>query len=69
MSNLTAKQHVLAAAECHKNAAALKDHIAHLRGDAFGLKLRITKLEEQVQWHLDYAAALRANQAQFMYTL
>ena len=69
MSNLTAKQHVLAAAECHRNAVALKYHIAYLRGDAFGLRLQIAKLEEKVRWHLDYADAIKKNQQQFMYQL
>jgi hypothetical protein len=69
MSNLTAKQHVLAAAECHRNAVALKNHIAYLRGDAFGLRLQVEKLEEKVIWHLDYAEAIKKNQQQFMYQL
>ena len=69
MKALSRKEHVLAAAECHRKAVALKMHIAHLRGDAFGLRLQVAKLDEQAQWHLDYADALRTNQSQFMWSL
>lgn len=67
--NLSAKQHIQAAMECTKEAKQLESHIAHLRGDAFGIRLKVTKLQEKAIWHLDYADALKNNQSQFMWSL
>ena len=69
MSELTIKQHIAKAIELTKEAKQLENHIAYLRGDAFGLRLQVTKLQERAIWHLDYADALRQNQSQFMWRL
>jgi len=68
-ASLTINQHLDEAMKLAKQAKALEEHIAYLHGDAFGLKLKVNKLREKGMWHLDYADALRANQAQFMWSM
>ena len=69
MNTTSTKQHIEAAIACTKEAKQLENHIAYLRGDAFGLRLKITKLHEQAIWHLDFADAIKRNEQQYMWKI
>jgi len=66
---LSAKQHIIAAMDCTEQAKNLEQHIAYLRGDAFGLRLKATQLREKAIWHMDFADAIKNNSTQYMYSL